>query len=316
MCAEEQKGGFPAQKMQTKIYFYIFEVDIMLKFKISAFADEFSSNIDEQIDALRQNGVKMIEVRNIGQKNAMELTPKAIGEVAKKIKASGLTVSSLGSQIGRLPITEDPKKHFDALKKACENALTLETNRIRVFSFATPAGEHEKYKEEVIDRMGRMLDIADNYGLKLCHENESGIYGNTAEHCLDLFEVFGTRLGCVFDPCNFIYNDTIPFPNGYELLKKYITYVHVKDCVKATGIIVPAGRGNGGIPEFFATLNNTLSGEMILTVEPHLKAYSDLAPEDLERYIQAGAAYPTYADKFEAAINYTRYCIPRTAECI
>ena len=288
----------------------------MLKFRISAFADEFSSNIDEQIDALRVNHVGMIEIRNIGDKNAMELGSREIGEVAKKIADAGLKVSSFGSQIGRLPITENPKKHFDALKKACENANTVGTGRMRVFSFATPAGEHEKYKNEVIDRMGKMLDIAEEYGIKLCHENESGIYGNTAEHCLELFDVFGKRLGCVFDPCNFIYNDTVPFPNGYELLKKYITYVHVKDCVKSTGIIVPAGRGNGGIPEFFATLNNRLDGEMILTVEPHLKAYSDLAPEDIERYKMAGAAYPTYADKFEAAINYTRYCIPRSAECI
>lgn len=288
----------------------------MLKFRISAFADEFSSNIDEQIDALRANNVKMIEVRNIGAKNAMELSAKQIGEVSKKIAAAGLSVSSLGSQIGRLPITENPKKHYDALKKACEHANVLGTNRMRVFSFATPAGEHEKYKNEVIERMGTMLGIAEEYGIKLCHENESGIYGNTAEHCLDLYNEFGKRLGCVFDPCNFIYNDTIPFPNGYELLKKYITYIHVKDCVKATGIIVPAGRGNGGIPELFATLNNSLSGELILTVEPHLKAYSDLAPEDLERYIQAGAAYPTYAEKFAAAVNHTRYCVPRTAECI
>ena len=288
----------------------------MLKFRISAFADEYSSDIDEQIDALRRNNVKMIELRNIGDKNAMELTQKQIGEVAKKISAAGLKVSSFGSQIGRLPITEDPKKHYDALKKACENANTVGTSRMRVFSFATPAGEHEKYKEEVIDRIGRMLDIADNYNIKLCMENESGIYGNTAAHTLELFEVFGTRLGCVFDPCNFIYNDTVPFPNAYDLLKKYITYVHVKDCVKATGIIVPAGRGNGGIPEMFAVMNRTFDGEMILTVEPHLKAYKDLAPEDLERYINAGAAYPTYDDKFTAAINYTRYCIPRNAECI
>lgn len=288
----------------------------MLKFRISAFADEFSSNIDEQIDALRVNHVSMIELRNIGEKNAMELSSKQIGEVAKKLSAAGLTVSSFGSQIGRLPITENPKKHYDALKKACENANTVGTSRMRVFSFATPDGEHDKYKNEVIERIGTMLGIAEEYGIKLCLENESGIWGNTAERTAEIFAEFGTRLGCVFDPCNFIYNDTVPFPNAYELLKKYITYVHVKDCVKATGIIVPAGRGNGGIPEMFAVMNNTMDGEMILTVEPHLKAYSDLAPEDIERYKMAGAAYPTYADKFEAAINYTRYCIPRSAECI
>ena len=288
----------------------------MLKFRLSAFADEYSSDINEQISALRQNNVGMIELRNIGDKNAMELSERQIAEVSKKLSAAGIAVSSLGSQIGRLPITEDPKKHYDALKKACENANIVGTGRMRVFSFATPAGEHEKYKNEVIERIGTMLGIAEKYEIKLCLENESGLYGTTAEHNLEIFEEFGNRLGCVFDPCNYIYNDTVPFPNGYDLLKQYITYIHVKDCVKATGIIVPAGRGNGGIPEMFALMNRTLDGEMILTVEPHLKAYSDLAPEDLERYKQAGAAYPTYADKFEAAINYTRYCIPRNAECI
>ena len=287
----------------------------MLKFRISAFADEYSGNIDEQIEGLRRNHVSLIELRNIEGINAMELSAKQIGEVHKKLSAAGIKLSALGSQIGRLPITEDPAKHYDALKHACENANILEADRMRVFSFATPAGEHEKYKNEVIDRMGRMLDIAESYNIQLCNENESGIFCDTAEHCKVLLDAFDGRLGCVFDPCNFIYNNTMPFPDGYELLKKYITYIHVKDCVKATGVIVPAGKGTGGIPELFATLNNAREGEMILTVEPHLRTFTEIPPEDKERLVLAGHAYPTKDDSFGTAIAFTRYCIPRTALC-
>ena len=38
-----------------------------------------------------------------------------------------------------------------------------------------------KESNEVIDRMGQMLDVADSYGVKLGHENEKGIYGDTPE---------------------------------------------------------------------------------------------------------------------------------------
>ena len=122
-----------------------------------------------------------------------------------------------------------------------------------MFSFlhAEDCADVSVYKDEVIRRIGEMLDIADEYKIVLCHENEKGIYGDTPERCLELLEAFDGRLGCVFDPANFIQVGATPFPNGFELLEPHITYMHVKDGV-AGGTVVVAGTGVGCIPEMFA----------------------------------------------------------------
>ena len=42
---------------------------------LSAFADEYSKNIDIQLQMLRENGIGYIEPRFIGSKNIADLTP-------------------------------------------------------------------------------------------------------------------------------------------------------------------------------------------------------------------------------------------------
>ena len=183
-----------------------------------------------------------------------------------------------------------------------------------MFSFYIPDGKYEEYRGEVIDRIGRMLDIAETYGLSLCHENEKGIYGDTAERCLDLLDAFDGRLGCVFDPANFIQCGTETFPHAYYMLAPYMNYMHIKDAHK-NGTIVPAGMGIGCIPELLALINNVRTGDFILTVEPHLRVFDGLAAlEGGVQHTAIGNTFATAEEAFAAAITATRNCFPRTAE--
>ena len=61
----------------------------------------------------------------------------------------------------------------------------------------------------------------------------------------------------------------MPFTDGYELLKDYIEYVHVKDALMAEKQVVPAGEGDGEFKPFLAALK--ASGyDGFLSLEPHL----------------------------------------------
>lgn len=46
----------------------------------------------------------------------------------------------------------------------------------------------DKYRDEVLERWYGFVEAAKGTGLVLAHENEKGIYGDTAQRCLDIIE--------------------------------------------------------------------------------------------------------------------------------
>ena len=144
----------------------------MVRFKLSAFSDEYSPNLDSQIEGLLKNKVKMTELRNIDGVNVSDLSPMQAMDVKKKLDACGISVSAIGSPLGKIQITDPMDAHLEKLKQTCDTAEIMGCRRIRMFSFYIPDGKYDEYRNEVIDRIGRMLDIAETYGLSLCHEIE------------------------------------------------------------------------------------------------------------------------------------------------
>ncbi len=286
----------------------------MANFRFSAFSDEYSPVIDEQIHGLLENDIHMMEIRGVDGTGIADITEEKAHEVKAKLDAAGIKISAIGSPIGKIGIKDSFTKHKKLLHHVCKLANIFETDKIRIFSFYMPEGEDfSEYKAEVFSRMSDMLDIADGYGVKLCHENEKGIYGDIPERCLELVEHFDGRLGCIFDPCNFVQCGAVSFPSAFSILKDKITYMHIKDC-KPSGTIVVPGTGAGGIPEILAFLNRTREDTIILTMEPHLKEFSGLSglEKDGER-TQIHEAYATSAEAFGAAVAGARLALPRNA---
>ncbi len=247
----------------------------MVKFKLSAFADEYSPKFDEQLEGVLKNGIEMIEIRGVDGTNVSDITLEKAKEVKEKLDAAGIGVSAIGSPIGKIDIKGNLEPHLDKLRHVIEIAKILGTKRIRMFSFFMPKGEDPAiYKEEVFARLERMLEVAEAEGMELCHENEKGIYGDTPERCKEILEHFSGRLCGVFDHANFLNVDSVPYPDGYELLKSHITYFHIKDAVGTT--IYPAGKGNGRIPETIEAIRRDFDGDITLTIEPHLSAFIGL----------------------------------------
>lgn len=214
----------------------------MNEIKIYAFADEASPNIDEQITALKRNGLDGLEIRNVDGVNVSDITLEKAKEVKTKLDANGLITWSIGSPIGKIDIEKDDfKAHLEKLKHTLEIADILESKNIRMFSFYMPEGKDVlDYKNEVIDRLGQMCEIAKTHNVFLCHENEKGIYGDIPERCLEIHRALPELKG-IFDPANYVQSgaDTL---KAWELLKDYIYYMHIKDS-KTNGTVVPAGIG-------------------------------------------------------------------------
>ena len=274
----------------------------MTKYSIFAFADEADSLIPGQIEAMKRNGLKGLEIRNVDGTNITDISLEKAKEVHKLLSDNGLVTWSIGSPIGKQKIAKDFAPELERFKHTLELAHELKAGNIRLFSFFMPKDEDPAiYRNEVIDRMGQFVEVARGSGINLCHENEKGIYGDIADRCLDLHQQLPELKG-IFDPANFVqcHDDTI---RGWQLLKDHIHYLHIKDAL-INGDVVPAGHGAGNVAyivkEFLA------QGGEAMTIEPHLRIFAGL--KELEENGDIGAignqfAYPTANDAFDAACN-------------
>lgn len=133
----------------------------MAEFILSAFADEAAAGLDEQLEALEQENIRMIELRGVDGVNCSELGVEDAVRIHKKLEAHHVTLSALGSPYGKIGIRDSFDEHFDKFARSMEVCKVLECSRIRMFSFYIPQGEEpEKYRDEVFRRLERMVELA------------------------------------------------------------------------------------------------------------------------------------------------------------
>lgn len=252
---------------------------------LTGFADEISPDLNEQLDTLESEKMRYLEFRAVWKKNVLDLSDEEIDKVKSELDARGIGVSAIGSPIGKIPITDDFAPHKERFERAIWCAKRLGTRYIRIFSFFVPEGEAEKHRTEVMDRLKALAERAAQEDIILLHENEKEIYGDTPERCLDIVETVNSpNLRVTWDPANFVQVGVKePHTAGYEMLRPYIEYVHVKDALFESGQNVPAGEGHGQIPETIKALRDSnFSG--FFSLEPHLRAagtYSGFSGPDL-----------------------------------
>lgn len=277
----------------------------MAKFILSAFADEAGAALSEQLDALREERISLIELRNTDGKSCADLTLTEADEIKKRLDDAGVCLSSLGSPYGKAPVDEPFEGHLELFKRGLEICHKLGGKQIRMFSFYLPKDcDPMRWKDEVFRRLDKMLTLAESAGIRLMHENEKGIYGDVTSRCVELAETFSGRMGFIFDPANFIQcgTDTL---EAWEKLHAHINYMHIKDALKADGAVVAAGHGDGHVAEILSRLNQERNDEVILTVEPHLAVFDGLQNLQAETLVHH-ESYPSRRAAFHAACEALR----------
>ncbi len=148
----------------------------------------------------------------------------------------------------------------------------------------------------MFENLCRMVKIADGYGITLYHENEKGIYGDTAERVAAIKKnVSGLKF--VFDPANYVQVGE-DVAAALDKSGADAAYFHIKDAIKATGEIVPAGEGNGEIEK----LITLATGDKVFMIEPHLslfKAYAAIDDTELKNKYH----FNTNDEAFDFAVN-------------
>lgn len=252
--------------------------------QISGFADEISSDFDEQLRVVRELGMKYISLRSADGKGIAEYTVEEVEQtLLPRLKAADVGVSSLGSPIGKIGVKEEEafEAQCESLKELCRIAKLLNCRYIRIFSFYIPEGEDpEQYRESVFKKLARFTEIAKENDVTLIHENEKDIYGDTGARCCEIFEAVGCENPkAAFDFANFVQCGEDP-EVCWGLLKEYVAYIHIKDAVYEKKENVLCGTGDGKIAQLLAQAICDEDYRGFLTLEPHLVLFDSL--KDLE----------------------------------
>ena len=262
--------------------------------RLCAFSDEANPSLQGQIDAMKRNGISLTELRSVAGKNVKDLTLEEAADIRFQLESQGIAVWSVGSPLGKVDIGVDIEEYLKTVEHVCELALALGAKRIRVFSFFEAYGQEQK----VYDYLRRMIEVADRYGVMLCHENEKDIYGDTLER-VELLMHHVKGLYFVYDPANFLQVGQ-PADKTLQSLHARTEYFHIKDVIAETGEIVPAGHGDGKIDQLIGMIDP--DADVVLTLEPHLRVFAGYAQIDNQE-MKNKYTFATNDQAFDAAAN-------------
>jgi len=283
---------------------------------LSGFADEAANQKTavQQFAAMAALGLQHFSIRFIdvggGVKNAMHLTRSEIRKVRRLQDEYGLSVSSIGSPIGKVKLVdvEDgthnryvPFKRYlgGEVGKACRLAQAFETRLIRGFSFYHPKGtDPQEHVPQAVDQLGQIAEACHRAGLTFGLEVETNLVGENGYLLAEIHrQVSHPALVLVFDAANLVVQG---YSAGEVLeqlrrMKPGLGWMHVKDYhhprpvtrrghvdEDALANFVPADRGDSAhealfrelrqaLPELQARLRRRGVPGVFLDLEPHLK---------------------------------------------
>ncbi len=245
-------------------------------FKLSAFGDEISDDLAEQLETLAELKITQLDLRAAWGKNVTILDEADLARIRQMCGAYGVAISCLASPIGKTPLVDPIQHEQEILERLVAIGNALETNFVRIFSFYPPDMStnlhYDQYIPQVIERLAQLARLAESEGFILLLENEKGIVTDTPERCRAVLEgVHSLALRYIWDSANFVQvGVTTPVERGWAALEPYLQYAHIKDALLPDGSVTPAGEGDGQLPELLEALK-AKNYQGTLSLEPHLK---------------------------------------------
>ena len=217
---------------------------------LSGFADETASQktLDQQFSAFAALGLRYFSIRFVdagqGIKNAMALDDREVETVKQKMHEYGLSVSSLGSPIGKVKLcdVEDGTKtqfrpfgHYleTEVNRACDLASRFDAKLIRGFSFYHPKGtDPTQHLAQATDQIGQIADVCRQQGLIFGLEVEANLVGQNGVILSRMHREIGNpSLVLIFDGGNLVTQgySTDEIYQQYCEMKPGLGWIHIKD---------------------------------------------------------------------------------------
>ena len=83
-----------------------------MAFTLTGFADEIAHDLGEQIELLNKLDIKHVEFRSAWGTKVLDLEDEELKKAKKMLDENGIKLSSVGSDIGKIKITDPFEDHL------------------------------------------------------------------------------------------------------------------------------------------------------------------------------------------------------------
>jgi L-ribulose-5-phosphate 3-epimerase len=218
-----------------------------LPFKLGIITDEITEELERALDFISEYSLTYCELRELWDKNIVNLSPEELTHAKQMIQKRSLHVSAIASPVFKynlpeMPAGEEKRDTFranftdqdteDLLRRVFELARFFGTNKIRIFSYWR-VDQPEKAYPYVRDRLQHAAALAAGNGMTLVLENDYICNIGTGKELGRIIrEVNSPHLRGNWDPGNAVMLGEVPYPDGYREVRGLFSHMHFKDVRK------------------------------------------------------------------------------------
>lgn len=252
--------------------------------RLGVITDEISEDLEHVLSVCTELDITDVELRSVWGKSIVEHDDETIQTIAKMLADRGFSVCGIASPFLKCHIAGEGEaigathsasattreQQWDTLARSLEVAAQLDTPIVRTFSFWR-LDDPTSVRDDILATLQEATARTRSAGKLLGLENEHACNVATAEEAVwYLDRIPDPTLGLIWDPGNQAAIGTVPFPDGYEIVKHRIHHVHLKDAVRLGEPVEFTVIGQGVIDydaHFRALKNDDYSG--VLSLETH-----------------------------------------------
>lgn len=245
--------------------------------KISINTDAISQDFETAVLLGLEWGIEYFELKRMYGKRIPDITADEVRLVRSVLDANAATLSSLAPGLFKIPLDKElialeAGARFDQTIALAER---LDTRAVVIFGFVRDELHAESDAlRRIIDVLGPVADRAESEGLTLFLENDRGLWGESPASVLKIAEgINSPAFKLNWDPGNLVGAfPEAPYPIGYDLVRRHVGHLHVKDAKSATGEkqFTHAMMGSGDVDwvgQFERLIRDGYEGYCV--IEPH-----------------------------------------------
>ena len=256
----------------------------MYKFKTSVITDEIDQDFETACKLALEYSLDAVELRSVYEHGAFEYTDDDIRRVKNVLSKNGLKICAISSPFFKCKMdeSEEIKSHLQSLRECARRADELGTDLIRGFTFWTSPGGFNP--GAIASHFEEAVKILEETGKTLVLESDPGVNASNAQMLVQVIEKINSKwVQGLWDPGNDVWDPhgEIPYPDGYNIIKKYLKHVHLKDGNKKSGKPEGVPIGTGEVDwegQFRALVSDGYTG--YVSLETHYRPGKEI-PENL-----------------------------------
>jgi sugar phosphate isomerase/epimerase len=239
--------------------------------KLSVISDGISEDLATALGVSTRAGVPFVELQSVWGKPVGELSATEVREVRRLTSDAGVEICCLSHKnlFGALPVLstavgdESHDKHMNTMRRVLDIARETGARSVRIMCFrkesvlfgssgAESAVVTRGAWARFVELMRPPVELAERERVQLVVENSTKGMVTSAFLARKLVDEIGSpALKVLWDPCNALYFNERPFPDGYDCLRGgYLGHMHIKDSIadipRARIDFAPLGKGAMG----------------------------------------------------------------------